>query len=119
VTKRFGLKLGPVVGMFAALWLGGSIDAATQYDDAKLDSFVVAARAVHEVIRESAAKISDIKTEQEADSLREQLDADVEAAIEQTGGLSIEEYRAINEAAKSDPTLEDRIIEKFSQQESQ
>jgi hypothetical protein len=98
-------------------WLvaaGAQAEGQTPVDDAKLDSIVVAAQAVHQVIEGAATKINDVKTDEEANELRAEIDAQVEEAIEQTDGITLAEYKEIHQAAQQDPELENRIIERFN-----
>ncbi len=82
-------------------------------DEAKLESFVVAAKAVHEVVKASAHKIGEVKTEEQAEALRVELDAKFESAIEKTEGITLAEYKEIHEAATKDEALGQRIMDKL------
>lgn len=107
--------LGIVMLAMAAIWISPSpVWAESTIDDAKLESFVVAARAVHEVIKAASGRISQIQNEEEAEQLRAEIDAKAEAAIESTEGITIEEYREIHEAARTDPELSERITAMFN-----
>lgn len=97
----------------AALSLGmGSVaHAQAQFPDAKLDSFVDAAIEVDARIAEWSPKIEAAADENAANELREQANADLAAAIEQTEGITIGEYQEIAQAARSDPALSERLKE--------
>jgi hypothetical protein len=108
--------LGTLFSVLAAGWLmiGTALaDETYELDDTKLESFVVAAKAVHEVVKASAHQISEVKTEEEAEALRVQLDAQFEQAIEKTDGITLAEYKEIHEAATKDEELGQRIMEKL------
>ncbi len=107
--------LGIVMLAMAAAWtLPSPAWAESDVDDAKLASFVTAARAVHEVIKEASGRISQIQNDEEADQLRAEIDAQAEAVINGTEGITIEEYREIHTAARTDPELSERITAMFN-----
>src|SRR5262245_18594426 len=87
---------------------------AAEVDDAKLESFILAAISAHDVIKSAADRINQAGSDAEISQLRDEIDAQVEQAIEQTDGITLAEYREIHEAARADPALENRIIEKFN-----
>ncbi len=112
----FRRVLGTLSLVLAAGWLITTdvrAEEPYQFDEAKLDSFVIAAKAVHEVVKASAQKINDVKTDEEAAALRADLDSQFEAAIEQTEGITLAEYKQIHEAATKDEALGQRIMEKM------
>ena len=116
MNGQTGRVLGTLFSVLAAGWLTVAPAMAEEsypLDDAKLESFVLAAKAVHEVVKASADKISDIQSEEEAEALREELDAQFEAAIEETDGITIAEYKEIHEAATKDEALGQRIMDKL------
>ncbi len=115
MNGRTSRVLGTLFSVLAAGWLMAAPVSAEDYklDDIKLESFVVAAKAVHEVVKASAHKISEVKTEEEAEALRIELDAKFEAAIETTDGITLAEYKEIHEAATKDEALGKRIMEKL------
>jgi Domain of unknown function (DUF4168) len=101
-----------------ALALGlaaGVAQAQTEFSDAKLESFVVAAIAVDEKIREWNPRIQAAQNEQEAAELREQASNEVLETIDGTEGMSVEEYQQIGQAAQADPELATRINEIYGE----
>lgn len=82
-------------------------------DEAKLDSFVDAYQAVHEVANASMEKIQSIKTDEEFKDLQAELEPQFEAAIEGTDGITLTEFREIEAAAIEDEALGQRIVEKM------
>ena len=113
---RTSRVLGTLFSVLAAGWLmtaSVSAEDAVKVDEAKLESFVVAAKAVHEVVKASAHKISEVKTEEQAEALRVELDAKFEEAIEKTDGITLAEYKEIHEAATKDEALGQRIMDKL------
>lgn len=107
--------LGIVMLAMSVTWsLPAPAWAESDVDDVKLESFIVAARAVHEVIKEASGRISQIQNEEEAEQLRAEIDARAEAAIKGTEGITIEEYREIHAAARTNPELSERITAMFN-----
>ena len=102
-----------VVGCWLAV-AGAQAEGQAPVDDAKLDSFVLAAQAVHQVITRVAVNIDENMSEEEEEKLRVEIDAQVAEAIEQTDGITLAEYKEIHQAAQQDPELENRIIERFN-----
>ena len=84
-----------------------------QVDEAKLDSFVDAYRAVHEVASASMEEIQAVKSEDDFKKLQAELEPKFEAAIESTDGITLTEFREIEAAAIDDETLGQRIVEKM------
>ncbi len=116
MNGRTSRVLGTLFTVLAAGWLmmaNASAGDTYELDDTKLESFVVAAKAVHEVVKASAHKISEVKTEEEAEALRVELDSQFEEAIEKTDGITLAEYKEIHEAATKDEALGQRIMDKL------
>lgn len=102
-------------GAAAAALLAGSVGLATaagaqeQFTEEKLGSFVDAAIQVEELVAEWSPKIQGAADEAAAAELREEANADLSSAIEETDGITVDEYRAIAQAAQSDPELSERL----------
>ncbi|MGI9420334.1 MAG: DUF4168 domain-containing protein [Geminicoccaceae bacterium] len=102
--------------VLAAGWLTVAevrAESALQVDDAKLDSFVDAYSAVHKVASASMEKIQSVKSEEDFKKLQAELEPQFEAAIEDTDGITLAEFREIEAAAIEDETLGQRIVEKM------
>lgn len=109
---QFRRVLGTLTLVLAAVWLTTAdvrAESSYQVEDAKLDSFVDAYQAVHKAATEAQVELGTVKTEAQADALR----AKFEAAIEDTDGITLAEFREIEEAAIEDEELGKRIIEKM------
>ena len=100
-----------IVGMVLAVALIAPLHAQSQTEvsDAKLESFVVAALAVNDLMTQWSPRIQGAKDENEANTLRQQAQSEFVAAVEQTEGITIEEYQTIGQAAQQDPELNARI----------
>jgi hypothetical protein len=95
----------------------GALRAQEQYDEAKLESFVTAALTVNELVEQWTPRIQGAASETEAAELRDQANGELVAAIEQTGGISVDEYREISQAAQADPQLMARISGIFDERQ--
>ena len=88
-------------------------EGSLEVNDTKLDSFVDAYRAVHEVASESMERIQSVKNDEDFKKLQAELEPQFEAAIEDTDGITLAEFREIEAAAIEDETLGKRIVEKM------
>lgn len=79
--------------------------AAPSFSDAKLASFIDAAKKVDDVITQWNPKIEGAKTPEDKQKVLGQAEQDAVKAIEKTKGISVDEYRQISQAARSDPQL--------------
>ena len=94
-----------------AFALGGTVQAQDQFEQAKLESFVTAAIAVNELIQQWTPRINGAQNETQAAELRDQANAELAEAIDQTSGITVDEYREISEAVRSNPELAARVTE--------
>jgi Domain of unknown function (DUF4168) len=83
----------------------------TEFSDQQLESFVVAALAVDDLIREWNPRIQAAENEEQAAQLREEANAALLETISETDGITIEQYQEIGQAAQGDPELAARINE--------
>ncbi|MGI9417645.1 MAG: DUF4168 domain-containing protein [Geminicoccaceae bacterium] len=116
MSRRFRQWVGALSLVFAAGLLtvsDVSAEGAVQVDEAKLDSFVDAYRAVHEVASASMEEIKAVKSEDDFAKLQAELEPRFEAAIEGTDGITLAEFREIEAAAIEDEELGQRIVEKM------
>jgi hypothetical protein len=104
-------------GLALALAASGSAwaQAQTEFSDQQLESFVVAALAIDEVIREWNPRIQAAENEEQATQLREEANAALLETISKADGITIEEYQEIGQAAQGDPELAARINEIYQQ----
>jgi Domain of unknown function (DUF4168) len=89
--------------------------AQTEFSDQQLESFVVAALAVDELIREWNPRIQAAENEEQATQLREEANAALLETISETDGITIEKYQEIGQAAQSDPQLAAKINEIYQE----
>jgi hypothetical protein len=111
---------GAIIMAFALLNLPtGAPQAAEQFQQAKLESFVNAALAVNRLVEQWTPRIQSAQSETEATQMREQANRELVAAIEQSDGITIDEYKQISQAAQSDPQLMERITKIFDEMQGQ
>jgi hypothetical protein len=114
VTSTFRRATGAViVALSLAFSAAGAVQAQEQYEQEKLESFVVAALAVNELVEQWTPRIQGAQDETEAAQLRDQANSELVNAINQANGITVEEYRQISQAAQADPALMARISEIF------
>jgi Domain of unknown function (DUF4168) len=103
-----------------ALAASGPAWAQTQaeFTDQKLESFVVAALAVEELIQQWNPRIQGAENAEEAAQLREQASTELVDAISRTEGITLEEYQEIGQAAQGDPDLRARIQRIYQDQKA-
>jgi hypothetical protein len=94
-------------------------NAQDAVSDAKIHAFLTAAMSVNEVIEEWDPRIKGAESQEAADDLIAQANAEAVAAIEATDGISPNEYSEIAQAAQGDPALSARIEEIYQQSFSQ
>ena len=92
---------------------------AQAISDTKIQAFITAALSVNTVIEEWTPRIEGAGSQEAADDLILQANAEVEAVIEATEGISPQEYREIHQAYQSDPELSARIEKIYEQNSSQ
>lgn len=110
-------KVLTAAALALALAASGSAwaQAQTEFSDQQLESFVVAALAVDELIREWNPRIQAAEDEAQAAQLREEANAALMETIAKTDGITIEQYQEIGQAAQSDPQLAARINEIYQE----
>jgi Domain of unknown function (DUF4168) len=82
----------------------------SQISDAKLQSFVVAAMKVSDLIDQWTPRIEAAKTPEERAQLKQTANGELAQAIQSTGGMSVQEYQQISRRAEGDQALQDRIM---------
>jgi hypothetical protein len=104
-----------LVVLALAFSAAGAAQAQQQYDQAKLESFVVAALEVNRLVEEWTPRIQGAQNETEAATMRDQANGELVDAINQSSGITVDEYREISQAAQSDPALMERISAIFEE----
>lgn len=104
-----------MLGLVSASW---SL-AQTDIEPAKIDAFVSAAIKVSRVIDRWQAQIEAADSEAHAEQLRDQAEAEIKAAIENTENMSLNDYRIIYHAAQTDVVLAAMIGQAFQKRRDQ
>lgn len=102
------LKASCLALVLAATLAGAALaqaQAAPSFSDAKLSSFIDAAKKIDGVIVAWNPKIAAAKTPEEKEQVLAQAEGEALKAIEKTKGITVEEYRQIGDAARQDPNL--------------
>ena len=84
--------------------------APVAVSDAKLQAFVTAALKVGNLTDQWTPKIEAATTPEEKTKLKQTANAELLAAIQANGDMTLPEYRQISQAAETDPALQERII---------
>ena len=88
-------------------------DAISDVVVTRLGAYVAALVEVDALVRLWQPRIAGAASRRQAADLRARADAELEAAIQRTRGISVAEYRRIGQAAASDPALRSRIHRMF------
>ncbi|MDJ0943518.1 MAG: DUF4168 domain-containing protein [Kiloniellales bacterium] len=106
---RRGLRAGVLA---ALLFLAGPLanaQAQGSFDDQKLEAFVVAVVKVDSLIDSWAPKIRSAESQEQAEAMNKQANAELRQAIEETDGITVDEYKAISDALSRDLDLMSRV----------
>jgi hypothetical protein len=112
MVRLRALMIG-LVAVFALTGMSGAI--AQEYSDAKLQSFASAVLAVNALVEEWRPQIQAAPTDADRQKLAEQANQEMRAAVEDTDGMSVEEYQAIAQAAQADSELMARLDRVFKE----
>jgi hypothetical protein len=97
-----------LAGVVALMPLGPS-RAQVEFNQAKLESFVTAAIEVSKLVQQWSPRIQKAENQKQAKTMTEQANSEIEDAVEKSGGITVEEYKQIAQAARSDAKLTARI----------
>ena len=89
--------------------------AAEDVTGEQLDSFVDAMVAIDSVRQEYMPQIEAAEGQDERQSLAQEADKAARAALDDTDGITAQEYLAIGQAAQEDQDLATRINERFAE----
>lgn len=83
---------------------------AVTIDDEQLASFVNALRAVDTLEQEYSATLAEAESDADREAVIEEANEAMATAIEETPGISLDQYVAILQQAQTDPELTERIM---------
>ena len=86
---------------------------AMTIEDDQLAAFVTALQAVDALEQQYSATLAEAESESERESLIEEANEAMADAIEETPGITLDQYIAIMQQAQSDPELTQRIMGKL------
>jgi len=112
------LALAPVMAVPAFAQTEGQtegMDTQTEVSDELLTAFVVAALDVAEVSQSYQAELQEAPDEAAQQAVVQEAQAAMVAAVEETDGITVDEYISISEAAAVDPDLDGRIQMKLQE----
>lgn len=81
--------------------------------DEKVESFVMAALGVSEVVDEYQPRIEAAEDDAARQGLATEAQEAMIGAVQDTDGITVEEYVSIGEAASADPALNERIMQRM------
>lgn len=105
---RGGVAL-PIAAMLIALVSTSDLAADSAYDQAKLQAYVAAWTSIDRLKGRSPQRIGLTDNREQEAALAKEGDAEIQATIEATPGITIVEYQEITKAAQDDPVLMQRI----------
>jgi hypothetical protein len=97
----------------------GPASAESKVSDAKLQAFVAATVSASKVIEQWTPRLVSAESHAVAEDLLAEAHADLVAAIKGTGGITLQEFQEISQAARTDPALSARIEEILHRRSSQ
>ncbi|MCC5972326.1 MAG: DUF4168 domain-containing protein [Pararhodobacter sp.] len=100
----------PAVAPFAGPAMAQEAPAAT-IDDAQLQAFVAALREVDSIEQQYGAALNEAESEEARQAVIAEANEAMVEAIEETPGISLQEYLGVLEQAQADPDLNARIME--------
>ena len=112
------LALAPVMAVPAFAQTEGQtegMETQTEVSDELLTAFVVAALDVAEVSQSYQAELQEAPDEAAQQAVVQEAQAAMVAAVEETDGITVDEYISISEAAAVDPDLDGRIQMKLQE----
>lgn len=83
--------------------------AQSEFSDEKLKSFAVAFLEVDKITKEYMPKMQQASSEEEQKQVRDEAGAKMVEAVENSQGITVEEYNKIIESAQADPDLAQKI----------
>jgi hypothetical protein len=115
--------LAPALAQDAGTGTGSGTEAAPEaqaaVSDAKLDSFVVAALNVSEIAEDYQGRMQQAEDDAARQALATEAREAMIAAVQETDGITVEEYVSISDAARADQALNQRVMDKLAEQAPQ
>lgn len=103
-----GLAFGAVMAMPAAAQQSETQQQAS-FSDEKLRSFATAAVKLSQIRSEYQAQMGNAENDQQRQQLTQQTNQKMAQAVQQTDGISVEEYNQIAQASRSNPAVAEKV----------
>lgn len=100
----------PMAAPFAGPAMAQEAPAAS-IDDAQLQAFVAALREVDSIEQRYGAALNEAESEEARQAVIAEANEAMVEAIEETPGITLQEYLGVLEQAQADPALNARIME--------
>jgi len=88
---------------------------AESYSSEELDIFTNALLRVSDVRQDYTARLQSAETEDERAAIVEEANAEITDVIENTDGITLDQYTEIAQAASEDQTLNQRIVKRVQE----
>ena len=105
-----------LAALFLVSGLATPAQAQDPFNDQKLEAFVVAVVKVDRLIDSWTPKIRSAESEEQAEAMNKQANAELRQAIEQTDGITVDEYKTISDAMRLDSELMARVEAIYNKQ---
>ncbi|ETX13992.1 hypothetical protein OCH239_05920 [Roseivivax halodurans JCM 10272] len=89
------------------------------FEDEQIEAFASAVMEVTEIRDQYASQLQGVEDEAQQKEIIEEANTEMRAAIEETEGLSFEDYMAINRAASMDEELNQKIAQRLQEMQSE
>lgn len=103
-----GLAFGAVLAMPAAAQQSET-QQQVSFSDEKLRSFATAAVKLSQIRSEYQAQMGNAENDQQRQQLTQQTNQKMAQAVQQTDGISVEEYNQIAQASRSNPEVAEKV----------
>ncbi|KPQ06682.1 MAG: protein of unknown function containing DUF4168 domain [Rhodobacteraceae bacterium HLUCCA12] len=104
----------PMAAPMGALMTGPAAaqeSEAPSIDDEQLQAFVAALREVDAIEQEYGAELNEAESDEDRQAVIAEANDEMVEAIEDTPGITVDEYLAVLQQAQADPDLNARIME--------
>ncbi len=113
-TAALGLALSPILATAPALAQdttpAAEAEGATSFSDTQLEAFVLAALDVAELRQNYQDRIEDATDAAAQQAIVDEANTEILRIVEESDGITVEEYIEIGQTAAADPTLNARIV---------
>jgi len=87
--------------------------SAANYSDAKLDAYADSAKKISQIHASMAPKIQEAGDKEAQEKMYMQMQKEMAGAVENTDGITVQEYNMISQQAQQNPQLAQDIRSRF------